>query len=46
MKEVIQSAEDLRDKIKQQEDEIDNPALVISVLSQLDNFIENIKEVH
>jgi len=44
MTDLVNSAEDLRKKIKQQEDEIDNPALVISVLSQLDLFVESIKK--
>jgi hypothetical protein len=41
---LIKQAEDLRKAIKRQEKEIDNPALVKGFLSELDFFIENVKE--
>jgi hypothetical protein len=41
---LIKQAEDLRKAIKRQEKEIDNPLLVMSVLSELDFFIENVQE--
>lgn len=43
MKELIKQAEELRKVIKAKEKEIDNPVLYLSILSELDNFIENIK---
>ena len=44
MKELIKQAEELRKAIKAKEKEIDNPVLYLSILSELDNFIENVKE--
>jgi len=44
MKELIKQAEELRKAIKGKEKEIDNPVLYLSILSELDNFIENVKE--
>lgn len=41
--ELIKQAEELRKAIKAKEKEIDNPVLYLSILSELDNFIENIK---
>lgn len=43
MDDLIQQAEDLRNNIKEYSFEIDNPSLTISILSQLDFFIENIE---
>ena len=44
VKELIKQAEELRKAIKAKEKEIDNPVLYLSILSELDNFIENVKE--
>lgn len=44
MKELAESAKRLRKEIKRKEHEIDNPALVLSILCQLDSFVENIKK--
>ena len=44
MKELIKQAKELRKEIKAKEKEIDNPVLYLSILSELDNFIENVKE--
>lgn len=34
----------LRDNIKRNQKDIDNPALVIGIISELDFFIENVEE--
>lgn len=44
MESLIEKAEELLLAIKRQEKEIDNPALVMSIRIELDNFIENLKE--
>lgn len=44
MSQIIDQVETLRKSIKDHENEIDNPSLVLSILSELDFFIENIKE--
>ena len=41
---LIEKAKELRKEIKAKEKEIDNPVLYLSILSELDNFIENVKE--
>ena len=43
MDELIEKAKELRKEIKAKEKEIDNPVLYLSILSELDNFIENVK---
>lgn len=42
MKDLLKQAEELRQAIKRKEKEIDNPALVMGILSELDFFIENL----
>lgn len=44
MDKLIEQAEKLRKAIKRAENEIDNPVLVMGILSELDFFIENVKE--
>ncbi|MCU9602769.1 hypothetical protein [Pallidibacillus thermolactis] len=44
MEELKQQAIELRKPIKQSEKEIDNPALTMGILSELDFFIENLEE--
>jgi hypothetical protein len=44
MDNLIKQAEELRKAIKREEKEIDNPVLVTGILSELDFFIENVKE--
>ena len=44
MKDLIKQAEDLKQAIKRQQKEIDNPALVLGIISELDFFIENLEE--
>lgn len=44
MNELIKQAEELKQAIKSQQKEIDNPALVMSILNELDFFIENVEE--
>jgi len=41
---LIKQAEELRKAIKLKQKEIDNPALVMGILNELDFFIENVKE--
>lgn len=43
MKDLIKQAEALRKAIKAHEKEIDNPALVMGILNELDFFIENVE---
>lgn len=43
LKELKEQAAKLRKAIKQKEKDIDNPALTLSILSQLDFFIENVE---
>ncbi|MCR6108663.1 hypothetical protein HXA34_20420 [Salipaludibacillus agaradhaerens] len=42
MDELKKQAEQLRKNIKRQEKEIDNPVMVLNMLSELDFFIENL----
>jgi len=44
MEELKQQAIELRKSIKQSEKEIDNPALTMGILNELDFFIENLDE--
>lgn len=44
MSSLKEKAIDLRNSIKRQQNEIDNPALVLSILSELDFFIENVED--
>lgn len=44
MKELKQQAIELRKSIKQSERELDNPALTMGILNELDFFIENLEE--
>lgn len=44
MEKLIKQAEELRGSIKAQEKAIDNPALVMGILNELDFFIETMKE--
>ena len=44
MDKLIEQAEALRKGIKVKEREIDNPSLVISILSALDFFLENVED--
>lgn len=44
MEELKQQAMELRKSIKQNEKKIDNPALTIGILNELDFFIENLEE--
>ena len=44
MEELKQQAIELRKSIKQNEKEIDNPALTLGVLNELDFFIENLDD--
>lgn len=44
MKDLIKQAEDLKQAIKAQQKEIDNPALVLGIVNELDFFIENVEE--
>lgn len=44
MKELKDQAIVLRDKIKRNQKDIDNPALVIGIISELDFFIENVED--
>lgn len=44
MKELKDQAIALRDKIKRNQKDIDNPALVIGIISELDFFIENVED--
>ena len=43
MNELKQQAIDLRNRIKREQKEIDNPAMVASILNELDFFIENVE---
>lgn len=43
MEELKQQAIELRKSIKQSEKEIDNPALTMGILNELDFFIENLE---
>lgn len=45
MQDLIKDAEQLSRKIRAWQKEIDNPSLVISILNELDFFIENVGEV-
>jgi len=45
MDELIKQAKNLRQAIKYEEKKIDNPALTLGILSELDLFIENVEEV-
>ncbi|HLR88453.1 MAG TPA: hypothetical protein VK042_01860 [Atopostipes sp.] len=45
MDELIKQAKKLWQSIKYEEKEIDNPALTLGILSELDLFIENVEEV-
>lgn len=44
MEELKQQAIELRKSIKRKEKEIDNPALTLGMISELDFFIENLEE--
>ena len=44
MDELVEQATALRKEIKAQQVSIDNPALVIGVISALDFFVENVIE--
>lgn len=44
MEELKQQAIELRESIKQSEKEIDNPALTMGIMNELDFFIENLDE--
>jgi hypothetical protein len=44
MENLIKQAEELCKTIKREEKEIDNPALVTGILSELYFFIENVQE--
>ena len=44
MNELKQQAIDLRNAIKRNSKEIDNPALILGILSELDFFIENLEQ--
>lgn len=44
MNELIKRAKDLKRAIKAQEKEIDNAALVMSIVNELDFFIENVED--
>ncbi|HLS61510.1 MAG TPA: hypothetical protein VK044_10290 [Virgibacillus sp.] len=44
MDELIKQAEGLIQAIKAQEKKIDNPALTLGILSELDLFIENVED--
>ena len=44
MEQLIKKAKSLKEAIKRKEKEIDNQVLYLSILSELDNFIENVKE--
>lgn len=43
MKDLIEQAESLRTAIKARQKEIDNPALVMSILNELEFFIDNVE---
>ncbi|WP_449354409.1 hypothetical protein ACUL41_14885 [Virgibacillus natechei] len=43
MNELINQAESLRKAINEQQKEIDNPSLILGIVSELDFFIENLK---
>lgn len=42
MEDLIKQAKELRQAIKRRQDEIDNPVLVMGILSELDFFIDNV----
>lgn len=44
MDDLIKKAEELKNEIKRNSRNIDNPALEMSTISALDLFIENVKE--
>lgn len=44
MNELKQQAIELRNSIKRKEKEIDNPALTLNILNELDFFIENLED--
>lgn len=44
MEELKEQAIELRKSIKHSEKEIDNPALTLGILNELDFFIENLDE--
>lgn len=44
MNELKQQAEALKKAIKRNEKEIDNPALTMGMLNELDFFLENLEE--
>jgi len=44
MNELIKQAEELRDAIKRKGKEIDNPALVMGIINELEFFIENVED--
>lgn len=44
MEELMQQAIELRKSIKQNEKAIDNPALTMGILNELDFFIENLED--
>lgn len=44
MDELIKQAKALKQAIKAKEKEIDNPALVMGIISELDFFIENLED--
>lgn len=44
MNELKQQAINLRNAIKRNSKAIDNPALILSILSELDFFIENLEQ--
>lgn len=44
MEELKQQAIELRKSIKRNQKEIDNPALTMGILNELDFFIENLDE--
>lgn len=44
MNELKEQAEALRKAIRRNEKEIDNPALTLGILNELDFFIENVED--
>lgn len=44
MEKLIKQAEELLKAIKRNDKEIDNPALTLSVVCELDNFIDFLKD--
>lgn len=44
MNDLIRQAENLKNAIKGKQKEINNPALVLGIISELDFFIDNVEE--